>query len=255
MGKSISIVSQKGGVGKTITAVNLAAALSLAGQSTILVDCDPQGSATAISGTYRKQFSLNLQDALLGKADVEDILVQSSLYHLRVLPAPHPLALQGAESRAALQDRRRLKERLHDSKLVFDYIIIDTPAAFDAMTINAMMASDAVLLPLPCEYLAFKNIGHTLKVVSSLKKTHQMHYRLLGILLTLVDGDNPLAARIADSAQKHLGKWIFNTSIPKNEKLKDSPYYERPLVAKDINAAAARSYINLAHEILEKYPP
>ena len=153
----------------------------------------------------------------------------------------------------ALHSRCRLKELLHNSSDSFDYIIIDTPAAFDVLTVNAMMAVDAVVLPLQCEYLAFQNIRHTLKIISELKKKYKMHFGLLGILLTMVDNNSKLAGRIETSARRHLGKWMFKTSIPENRQLKNSPYYERPLVAKDVNAVASRSYINLAREIMDRY--
>ena len=252
MGETISIVSQKGGVGKTITAVNLAAALALAGKRTLLVDCDPQGSATSIAGIYKKKNALTLEDGLLGRASLSKIMAQSCVYYLQVIPAPFGRTHQAANLSTAPGAERMLKNFLMEDSWNFDYIILDTPAALGMLTLSALAAADSVLIPIQCEYLAYRSLKQTMQTLVTVKNAYRLPLQLAGILFTMVEEDARLARVIVRSARRRMGGRVFETQIPRNEQLRESPVYERPLVVQDIFSVGAKSYIALADEIMKR---
>jgi chromosome partitioning protein len=250
MGETICIVSQKGGVGKTLTAVNLAAALALDGKRTLLVDCDPQGSATSISGTYKKKFTFTLEDGLLGRAPLNRIMAQSCVYYLQVIPAPIGRTHQAANLSSAPGAESVLKNFLMDDSWYFDYIIIDTPASFGMLTLSALAASDTVLIPTPCEFLAYRSLKQTMQTLVAVKNAYRLPLQLAGILLTMVDEEARFSRAIVRSARRRLGGRVFETLIPHSEQLRESPIFERPLVVQDIFSIGAQSYLALAAEIM-----
>ena len=250
MRKIICIFSQKGGVGKTLTAVNLSAALALAGKRTLLVDCDPQGSATAISGAYQKHCTFTLEDAIMGRVQVKDIIVQSCLYNLKVFPAPTAMSFSLLHQPFATANERLLKHMLDGLRSDFDFIVTDMPSDHEIFTVNAPTAADAALIPLQSEYLANRNLNKNLEILQAIKKAHNPDLKLVGILLTMFDEGSYISRRIFQSIRKHLGTELFDTIIPRDIEIAESTALEKPIVVTDANSVGAKSYLKLANEVM-----
>jgi len=249
MGRTICIVSQKGGVGKTITAVNLAAALAILGKRTLLIDCDPQGSATASVGIFDKKSGRAFQRALQETNLSAEIITHSCLELLKVIPAPSEIL----PNNAMPGDERLLHALLTRFRDEFDYIIIDTaaaPASF--MAVNAIITSDSVLIPLQCELLAFQSLRHTLGTLIYIKNKYRLKLKLEGILLTMYDKGEDVSERIVQSARKYIRRRLFKAVIPRSTQLRESASFRRPLVVHNAEASGAQSYVRLAKEILDK---
>jgi chromosome partitioning protein len=252
MCKSICIFSRKGGVGKTLTAVNLSAALASAGHKTLLVDCDPQGSATKISAPISNRFSHNLGDVILGKSNIKDTLIQGCLYYLKLIPAPENLSLAELVKLQRNANKSTLKRQLERIKSKFQYVIIDTPASESFFILNALAASDVALIVVQCEYLAYRSLSGSLKELKIAKGSYNPHIKLAGILVTMHENTNKSSDRILSNARKHLNRWLFNTIIPKDKDLGESPSMAKPLVVYKYNSNGAKHYKMLATEVLNR---
>lgn len=250
MRKIICIFNQKGGVGKTLTAVNLSAALALSSKQVLLVDCDPQGSATAISGAPQRHSSFTLEDAIMGRVQVKDIIVQSCLYNLKVFPAPTALSFSLLHQPYATGNERLLKRMLDGLRSNFDFIVTDMPSSHGIFTVNAPTAADAALIPLQSEYLAYRNLKKNLEILQAIKKTHNPDLKLVGILLTMYDKGSNISRRIFQSIRKHIGTKLFDTIIPRDIEIAESTALEKPLVVTDVNSVGAKSYLKLANEVM-----
>lgn len=252
MARTICLFSQKGGVGKTTTVVNLAAALALSGQRTLLVDCDPQGSATLMSGLIPQRYALHLDDALSGKAKAEDLILQGCLHHLKIIPAPRETSLADRQRWNPAGNASLLKKALAGIALHFDYILIDTPASDWPFIMKGITAADFLLILLRADYLAFRFLGRGLDNIQMIRQQHNPGLKLAGIVLTMYDEADESSRLIFSNARKYLSRWLFRTVIPRDREIGASPLFGKPLVVCQNHHPAARRFLKLGHELREK---
>src|SRR5213594_2869297 len=251
MGKVIAVVNQKGGVGKTTTAVNLAAGLALASRSTLIIDLDPQGNATTGLGVSKAGLYPTVYHVLLGGESTEKAIHPTSLRGLRLLPAD--IDLVGAEIELVGLGKRehRLRLALEPVLASFDYVIVDCPPSLGLLTINALVAADRVLVPLQCEFYALEGLAHLLKkTVKLVRDKLNPGLDLLGILLTMFDGRTSLALQIRDEVNRYFPGQVFDTVIPRNVRLTEAPSHGRPVMLHDLRSSGSVAYLELTREVL-----
>ena len=251
MRKIICIANQKGGVGKTTTAINLAASLAAAEQKTLLIDCDSQGNATSGVGIEKNIIhKKNLYYSLIGKVPLKDVIIGTQMPFLDVVPANQDLI--GIEVEFVnLQNReKKLRSLLNTLDTTYDFVIIDCPPSLGFLTINALVASDSLIIPLQCEYFAMEGLGHLLNTVKLVKNRLNPSLTLAGILLTMFDTRNLLSHKVSEDVRTHLGKKVFNTVIHRNVRLSESPSHGLPIILYDIRSRGAIAYMELANELM-----
>ncbi|MDQ5987180.1 MAG: Sporulation initiation inhibitor protein Soj [Syntrophus sp. SKADARSKE-3] len=252
MSKIISIANQKGGVGKTTSAINLSASLAAAEKRTLLIDSDSQGNASTGLGIERSTSrDGNLYHALIGHKSLSDVIIHTQLPYLDLVPADQNLIGVEVEF-VEMEDReKKLKFLLRDPFLSYDFIIIDCPPSLGFLTVNALVASDYVIVPLQCEYFAMEGLGHLMNTVKLIRSGFNPSLTLGGILLTMFDSRNLLSHRVSEDVKKYFGNKVFNTVIPRNVRLSESPSHGLPIIQYDIKSRGAIAYMELAHEILQ----
>jgi chromosome partitioning protein len=248
--KAFAIVNQKGGVGKTTTAVNLAAGLALAGHPTLLVDLDPQGNATTGLGIDKASLHPTVYHSLVSGEPAEKAVRETSLPGLALLPSD--IDLVGAEIELVGLDRReyRLRSALESVRVGRDYVIIDCPPSLGLLTINALVAADLVLVPLQCEFYALEGLTHLLKTVKLVRERLNPGLRVAGIVLTMFDGRTSLALQIKNEVQQYFPGEIFETVIPRNVRLTEAPSHGKPVMLHDLKSQGSVAYLELTAEVL-----
>ncbi len=251
MGKTIAIVNQKGGVGKTTTAVNLAAAVGAKGFKVLMADCDPQGNATSGMGINKRQLAVNTYDVLINNVPAEQAIKASACKNVWILPANMNLA--GAELELVELDKResRLKLALAPVKEHFDFIFIDCPPSLGLLTLNSLCAADTVMVPIQCEYYALEGLSQLMSTVRQVKRLYNPLIEVEGVLLTMYDGRLNLTTQVVEEAKRFFPKKVYSAVIPRNVRLSEAPSFGQPAMYYDKNSKGSRAYDAVAAEFLK----
>jgi chromosome partitioning protein len=252
MTQIISIANQKGGVGKTTTAVNLSAALAMLKKKVLLVDCDSQANATTGLGVDKRGLETSLYHGLIGEAEIQDLLMPTMMPELTLLPANVDLIGFEIEMVSAPQREARLKELLMPVANRYDYVFIDCPPALSLLTLNAFVASHSVLIPLQSEFFALEGLGQLLDTVKRVKSSFNPGLKIKGIVLTMFDRRTNLAQNVVEDARQYFKDLVFKTKIPRNVKLGEAPSYGLPVVLYDKQSQGAKGYMAFARELLKR---
>ena len=252
MTRIISVVNQKGGVGKTTTAVNMATALAAIGKQVVVIDLDPQGNASTGLGIEQEQRAQTSYDVLIGQASLQHAALPTSIPRLSVVPAT--IDLTGAEIElVGMQDREyQLKIALAEMGTAWDYAIIDCPPSLGLLTINALTASHAVLIPLQCEFYALEGLSHLLRTVQLVQANLNPQLAIHGVVLTMYDRRNKLTEQIEADVRGFLGNDVYRTVIPRNVRMSEAPSHGQPALVYDLKCTGSQAYLNLAREMIQR---
>ena len=248
----ISVVNQKGGVGKTTTCMNLAASLAVINRRVLIIDMDPQGNASTGLGIDNTQRQDNIYDLLLSKTDITNSIKKTNIKNLFLIPSVVHLAAAELDLKELNNREFILKNHIKELKSFFDFILIDCPPSLGLLTINALAASKEVIIPMQCEFFALEGVSHLLKTIQLIKQRINPTLLIKGVLLTMYDRRNKVSRQVAQEIKKHLKDKVFETFIPRNVKISEAPSFGKPVIAYDHNCSGAKAYVNLVKEILTK---
>lgn len=252
MGKTIVVFNQKGGVGKTTTCVNLAASIAKLGKKVLIIDADPQGNSTSGVGVSKNEIVHSLYSLISHKSNINECIVKTGFYNLFVLPSN--IQLSGAEIELVNAPSREIRMKKIVEKLDghFDYILIDCPPSLGLLSINALAASDSIIIPIQCEYYALEGLGELLNTYNLIKKGINQRIKIEGVVLTMYDARTNLSEDVSRQVEEYFKGLVYETRIPRSVKLAEAPSRGKPVIYYDINSAGAKAYESLAKEILSK---
>ena len=258
MGKMISLVNQKGGVGKTTTSINLSASLAYLGKKVLLLDLDPQGNTTTGIGMNKGDIDRTIYDVLTGKCNIEDAIIHTQYKRLDLIPATVNLSgldtefFEKSKEEPNFVKGAQLKNKIKSIRDNYDYIIVDCPPSLSIITINALTASNSVIIPVQCEFLALEGIMQLLNTIMMAQKQLNPSLEIEGVLLTMLDSRANLGFEVVEEIRKYFKERVYNTIIPRLVRLAESPSHGKPIIAYDPKCRANDAYINLAKEVIER---
>lgn len=250
--KIIGVVNQKGGVGKTTTAVNLATALAAVGQKVLLIDLDPQGNASTGLGITPDKRQVTTYDLLIGAATVSEAKQTTEIPGLDIVPSTIDLSAAEIELVSTPQRETRLREYLQVPESEYDYVLVDCPPSLGLITINALAASQSVLIPLQCEFYALEGLSHLLKTIKLVQKGLNPTLEIQGVVLTMYDSRNKLTQHIEEDVRDFLGDVVYRTVIPRNVRMSEAPSHGKPAIVYDLHCRGSQAYLKLAREMLQR---
>jgi chromosome partitioning protein len=251
MGRIVTVANQKGGVGKTTTAVNLGACLAAAEKTTLVVDLDPQGNATSGLGVNPNQLEISTYELVIGACGAAELITPCALDYLDLLPASRDLAGAEIELVDADQREKRLSGALGQIRDQYEFIVIDCPPSLGLLTLNALCAADSVIVPLQCEYYALEGLGRLIETISIIRQSLNPALEVDGILLTMYDGRTSLANQVASEVRENFDGRVFDTVIPRNVRLSESPSFGKPILLYDARSKGSEGYLDFAREYME----